>query len=397
MNTSLKTSDDVLVTADRKLRVLHLVPSVSEGGAEKVMFDLASHQISAGHEVIVVSIARRNTPPAWFHSEHGDWNSVRSLDWPLRYDKPMNLWGARRKLRQVLIEFKPDILHSHLWAADIVASLSVDPQKTLHVSHLHTREKWKDSRRWKHRLRRLFSRWLFQRSKTRFIACSPAVKDNERRVMGWPAELIDVAQNAANSERFQPSVRLRTGCLRVGSAGWFSQIKGHSLLIDSVADLVSEDLDLELVIAGDGSLREDYLRQASRRGIAERLILPGSVTDMPAFYQSLDLFVLPSYEEGMPLVVLEAIASGLCVVASALPGMEDAVQPEVNGLLFPIGDRPALTAALRRILRDPELASRMGTASRRIALQGHTPGAAARHVEAIYRRRLEAQATCQNQ
>ena len=115
---------------------------------------------------------------------------------------------------------------------------------------------------------------------------------------------------------------------------------------------------------------------------------------MASFYQSLDVFALPSSVEGLPLVVLEAMASGNGIVASALPGMEEAVRPEINGLLFPVGDRGALTAALRRVLTDRELSLRMGNASRNLIVQEFSSTFAATQTEAVYRRRLAERPGC---
>ena len=258
----------------------------------------------------------------------------------------------------------------------------------VHIAHIQNQEVWKSSTEWRHRIRRTITRILYRRSNTRFIACAEAVKVYETLHMQWPKEYVDVAHNTADSRRFHPRENRQPGRLRIGSAGWFIERKGHTQLIDAVATLVSEGLDLELVLAGEGPLQGEYLRQAADRGIADRLILPGPVSDMVSFYQSLDVFALPSFEEGLALVVLEAMASGLCIVASALDGMDEAVLPEINGLLFNVGDQLSLVTALRRVLIDQELNSRMGMASRRIAIEKFSPSESASKVDSIYRRRL---------
>jgi len=126
--------------SSHKRRVLHLVPSIKNGGAEKVAFDLASRQKLAGHEVLIVSIAKPEAPPAWLRPRHLAWDDVRHLDWHLSYTSLSNLAGAKQRLQTVTTEFQPDILHSHLWVADIVASLAVDKSKTQHIAHIHNQE-----------------------------------------------------------------------------------------------------------------------------------------------------------------------------------------------------------------------------------------------------------------
>ncbi len=381
-------------SASPRLRIAHITTTAVGGGAAKVMLDLASAQRAAGHEVLSISIFPWTPPPAWFGAEHGDWNDIVHLDWRLRYDRPLNLWEAQRRLKVELEKFQPDVVHSHLWEADIVASLSIERHTCLHIAHLHNQELWKCSPAWKHRTRRSLTRSLYRRANTRFLACAEAVKVYEARHMQWPEGHIDVAQNSVDSKRFHPRDQRQAGRLRIGSAGWFVERKGHSQLIAAVATLASEGINLELVIAGEGLLQGDYLRQAADLGITDRLVLPGPVTDMVSFYQSLDIFALPSYEEGLALVVLEAMASGICVVASAIDGMDEAVFPEVNGLLFSVGDQLSLVSALRRVLVDGDLRSRMGTASRQIAIEKFSSAESAKKVEMIYRRRLAERSSC---
>lgn len=382
------------IPSGHKLRILHLVPSIKNGGAEKVAFDLASHQKSAGHDVLIVSIAKLAAPPAWHRSRHVEWSDVRDLDWLLSYMSLSNLTGAKHRLQAVLREFQPDVLHSHLWVADIVASLSVDKGKTRHIAHIHNQEVWKDSPKWRHSLRRAMTRWLYRRSQTRFIACSPSVKEYEQRTMGWPHGQMDVVRNSTELEEYRPTTRTRSDRIRIGSAGWFIPRKGHLLLIEAVARLVSENLNLELVLAGDGPLKEEYLKRAAECGIADRIVLPGAVSDMESFYHSIDIFALTSYEEGLPLVVIEAMASGLCVVAASLFGMEDVIHPNSTGLLFSPGNIDELTQALRRVINDQELSARMGIAARKLVLEQCSLKTASSTVEQIYQKHISERLAC---
>lgn len=391
MTTNLKTDP---CSSTRKLRVLHLLPSIQNGGAEKLAFDLAGYQKSAGHDVLIVSIVKPVTLPAWHRPRHVEWSDVRDLDWLLSYTSLSNLTGAKHRLQAVLREFQPDILHSHLWAADIVASLSVDKSKTQHIAHIHTQESWRESRKWKHLLRRAATRWLQRRSQTRFIACSPAVKEYERRTLGWPHEHIDTVLNSTELEEFPPTTRTRSDRIRIGAAGWFIPLKGHLLLIEAVARLVSENLNVELVLAGDGPLREEYLKRASQYGIADRIVLLGAVSDMSSFYHSIDIFSLTSHKEGLPLVVIEAMASGLCVVAASLFGMEDVIHPNTTGLLFSPGNTDELTSALRRVIKDQELSARMGIAARKLVLEQCSLKTASATVEQIYQKRISERLAC---
>ena len=191
---ALESSTTGELAAHAPLRIVHVTTTAVGGGAAKVMLDLASAQRAAGHEVLAISILPRTPPPAWFGPEHGQWSDVCHLEWFLRYDRPSNLWEARRRLRRELDRFRPDIVHSHLWVADIVTSLAVDRRSSQHLVHLHCRDTWKDSSAWKHRFRRAMTRQLFRRAHTRMIACSETVKEFEVRRMGWPADFANFAE-----------------------------------------------------------------------------------------------------------------------------------------------------------------------------------------------------------
>jgi glycosyltransferase involved in cell wall biosynthesis len=131
----------------------------------------------------------------------------------------------------------------------------------------------------------------------------------------------------------------------------------------------------ELRLAGEGHLRARLEEQAARLGIADRVRFLGLVADMPAFYQGLDVFVLPSVStEGLPLTVLEAMASGLPVVATTVGGTPEAITDGESGLLAPPGDAGALAVALRRVLDDEALRGRLGAAAREAVLARFTLG-----------------------
>src|SRR6185436_2068004 len=101
-------------------------------------------------------------------------------------------------------------------------------------------------------------------------------------------------------------------------------------------------------------------------GFAESVDFIGEVSDVPSVLVRADIYVQPSFQEGLPNSVLEAMAMGLPIVATRISGNEDVVVHEENGLLVPAGDAEALAAALRRLMNDPLLAARMGRRSRQM-------------------------------
>jgi glycosyltransferase involved in cell wall biosynthesis len=150
----------------------------------------------------------------------------------------------------------------------------------------------------------------------------------------------------------------------VGFLGSFNTSKGLDVLVTASSNL-AQRRPLRLAIAGDGPLRHE-LERAAARGLPPTALLGRlSSSDVPSFLSAVDVLAVPSYDEGLPRVVLEAMAMRTPVVASRVGGIPEAVQDNINGLLVPCGDADALAAALGRVLADPALARRIGAAGRK--------------------------------
>jgi glycosyltransferase involved in cell wall biosynthesis len=142
-------------------------------------------------------------------------------------------------------------------------------------------------------------------------------------------------------------------------------VKDPQTLLAAAERLIAQSYPVVFHLAGEGPLGESLRDEIARRGLSERVVMHGHVADIPAFLQSLDIFVLCSRSEGLPHALLEAMAAGRAVVATAVGGNVELVQDGDNGLLVPPGDPQALANALARLITDPDLAVRLGHAARR--------------------------------
>jgi len=142
------------------------------------------------------------------------------------------------------------------------------------------------------------------------------------------------------------------------------------------------------VFAGDGPLRADLEACARRAGLGDRLRLLGFRSDLARIYAALDVVVLPSHSEGMPLAALEAMAAARPVVASQVGGLPEVVVDGETGLLFPPGNRRALVEALGALLADPGRRRRLGLSGRRRYEERFTLARMADAYAAIYRAAL---------
>jgi glycosyltransferase involved in cell wall biosynthesis len=153
----------------------------------------------------------------------------------------------------------------------------------------------------------------------------------------------------------------------VGFAGSLNASKGLDVLIAASA-MLAKKRSVRLAVAGDGPLRDEVERAANSRVLPIAVLGRLATSDVPAFFSAVDVVAVPSYDEGLPRVVLEAMAMRKPVVASDVGGIPEAVQDESTGLLVPPGDHGALAGALDRVLGDSALASRLGTTGRRLVL-----------------------------
>ena len=139
--------------------------------------------------------------------------------------------------------------------------------------------------------------------------------------------------------------------------------KHHETLIGAAGLLAGELPDLRFLVVGDGPRRGELEAMARARGVEHRLTFLGHREDVPQLLGDADLFVLPSRSEAFPNGAIEAMAAGLPVIASAVGGLLDLIEPERTGLLVEPGDPVALANAIRRLAGDPDLAARIGEAA----------------------------------
>lgn len=177
----------------------------------------------------------------------------------------------------------------------------------------------------------------------------------------------------------------------VGIGARLTEQKGVTFLLRAIAALRDRVPDLSALIAGYGPLEADHRREAAELGIAERVHFLGARLDMPAILQVLDAFVLPSVWEGLPMVLLEAMAARRAIVATDVGGVSAAVSHNVNGLLVPPRDPAALANAIEQLVRDAPMRDRFGEAGRRIFEARFSADAMTRRYEALYQEALEGQ------
>lgn len=157
------------------------------------------------------------------------------------------------------------------------------------------------------------------------------------------------------------------GGVRIVTVGRLAPVKGHALLLEAVRELGARGTDVQLTIIGDGPKREELERHAEALGVSDRVTFTGAVAqdEISRHYSGADLYVHASFAEGLPVVVMEAMAHALPVVAASVMGVGEIVVDGENGLLVRPGRADELVSAIERLEADPDERRRMGEAGRR--------------------------------
>lgn len=189
-----------------------------------------------------------------------------------------------------------------------------------------------------------------------------------------PGKIVDVGAgidtevlaSAERSGRLLSELALE-GKRVVGIVGKLSPVKNHKLFLEAAAAVASRRGDVEFLVVGDGPLRARLEKRAEELGIARRVHFLGERDDVPSIMGLLDVFVLTSRSEGVPNVVMEAMAAGVPVVATRVGGVPETVVDGYTGVLVDEGDAARLSEAVLALLEDPERAQAMGRAGEELA------------------------------
>jgi glycosyltransferase involved in cell wall biosynthesis len=220
---------------------------------------------------------------------------------------------------------------------------------------------------------------LTARAVDRHVGVGHRTSREIEKLVGLPRGSVHTIHNGVPEESEQPAPERRRPRL-VGTIGRVEPQKGVDVLIRAFAEIE----DATLLVVGDGSERGRLEELARDLGVSERVEWKGWSDDARGYLPSLDVFVLPSRNEGFPLALLEALLAGTAVVASDVGSVAEAVQDGVTGLLVPPDDHEALTQALRRLLADEALGRRLGEQGRQAVRTRFTADHMARAFESLY-------------
>jgi glycosyltransferase involved in cell wall biosynthesis len=357
--------------------VVHYTDASEFGGAEQALLTLCAGLDSGSWRQLLV---HRPEAPARLLSEAAALGVEPRVS--TRAERGRDLAGLRR-LAQLLRDERTAVLHAHLpWplrcTRGLVAGMLARTPAIVATQQLYSTLALGPRLR-----QRALSLGVH-----RYIAVSGAMAEEMARDRVVPRRKLRVIRNSLSTRSMDcppgPALRAQlggaTGRPVVLSLARLNGRKGLGTLLEAAA-LVPE---AAFAVAGEGAERPALEARIRDLGLEHRFRLLGQRDDVPALLANSDVFVLSSTREGLPLSVLEAMAAGRPVVASAIGGTDEVVTAGETGLLFPPGDAPALAQALRRLFADPDLANRLSGAARVRVRNEFAAEIMTRRVEAIY-------------
>jgi glycosyltransferase involved in cell wall biosynthesis len=360
-----------------KPTVAHYTDATEFGGAEAALLTLCAGLGSNGWRQVLV---HRPEAPARLLREAAALGVQTRVS--ARAERGRDLPGLVR-LVKLLRDEGTLVLHAHLpWplrcTRGLVAAMLARTRAIIVTQQLYATLPAR---------RRLRQRALSQ-GIHRYVAVSEAMGEEMIRDRVVPRRKLRVVRNSVAIQEFEragdPALRAQLGGAEkrplVLTLARLNQRKGISTLLEAAA-LVPQ---AAFAIAGDGDDRPLLEARIRELGLENRVRLLGQRSDSAALLASCDVFVLPSLREGLPLSVLEAMATGRPVVASSIAGTREIVSAEETGLLFPPGDAAELAKALRRLFADPALRARLSRAARARVENEFAADVMARRVERIY-------------
>ncbi len=341
------------------LNVLQLIPTLDRSGAEKQMVLLAKGLPRDRFRVEVAALTRLGPLEAELKAAGVP---VTLIGKRLKLDP-----FAYRRLVRFLKERRFDVVQTWIFAANVYGRLAARRAK---VPVVITAEMAVDL--WKGRSQLAIDRWL-ARWTNRVVGNSQAVVDFYRKA-GVPEDRLACILSGIGDEEppevDRAAVRRELGLPEdaplILFAGRLAPQKGVDDLLAALDLLQHVQPELRTIVVGDGPQRDLLAERirAFRLDVDRRVQLLGHRDDVPRLLAASDLLVLPSLYEGLPNVVLEAMRFRKPVVATAAPGTTEVVEDGVTGLLVPVRSPKELARALRQLVRDPDLAHRLGEAGR---------------------------------
>lgn len=349
--------------AATEFRVLQFVTTLGFGGAERLASEISLALVERGAEVVIATDTRLT---------QGFGKALAEAGLPIEHvalprTRPLSIMRSARELALIIRRYDPHVLHAHNPAAGMVATLARLLARRRSLAIVTTYHGVRP-----HRLG-LASRVL--RAGELVIAVGPTAE--QQLLASIPAHRVIQIKNAVavSTKREREAVRAEFGGRElplIVAVGRYSVEKDHALLIDALAALADGGRRFRALIIGFGPLEEQLRARVRAYGIDQDVMITGPRPDAVELIGAADVLAHTAVREGLPLVLLEAMALGTPVVAVTATGVSDLVTDGVTGSLVSERSSTAIAATLERVLADEALRRRLAEAARAFVLEHHS-------------------------
>jgi glycosyltransferase involved in cell wall biosynthesis len=356
------------------LSIVGVDPELGFGGGETQVLGLTLALAAGGHRAELIC------DPAGRLWERAAAAGVKCH--PIRIRNAIDL-AAGVKLRAILKRERYDVVHFHTSRAHSMAPLARSFGSTLVVT-----------RRMDYRPNRVFAPYLYNRAVDGVVAISGGVADS-LAAAGVDRRRVTVVHSGVDCERFRaPTLKERAdargalgiagGEFVISAVGALEQRKGHRYLIEAIGAIAASG-KFKCFIAGQGSIHKVLQGEIAVIRSLERIKLLGRVDDLHELLWASDVFAMPSLKEGLGVAALEAMASGLPVIASDVGGLREVVEDDRTGIIVPPANPGKIASAIRRLAESPELRMQMGALARTRVVENYSMEQMAARTLALYR------------
>jgi glycosyltransferase involved in cell wall biosynthesis len=385
-------------TTNRPLRLLHVIEDLGPGGAERLLYTNLKHLDPERFRHTVLTVF--STHNHWAEPIRRLGVTVESLECRSLRDFPFGIARLRRRLRAN----RPDLLHSHLWTANVIGRIAGRLAGVPVISSVHNPdhepEAWEDGADvslWKRRLALSLDRWSAHFGCDRLVAVSEYVRQCARRRLHFPLERIDLLYNPVDSEGLERTGRgreeLQRACgippqsLLLLNVGRVSPQKGLLYAVRALPDIIRKHPSAHLISLGslaDTRWLEHLKSEARSLSVSGHVHFMGAQREVTDFLHGSDLFIFPSLYEGLGIALVEAMVAGRACVATNTGPIPEIITHGVDGWLVPPQHATALADAVNTLLGDAAKREALGRAASASALARFQPQAAADTLADIY-------------
>ena len=338
------------------IRVVHVVNTMRQGGEETLLLRLCPRLREFGVEPVVASI----TGPGPV-SEELESQGVPLLDLSTQGRPDVR---AVTRLWRFLRRGNVDLVHNHSVQAtlvgDVAGKLARKPVVcTRHFSPAHPRFNAPVYQ---------LERFVTRRLADRVIAISDRMREELILQRLAPTECVVVLRNGIDVNGFEPRLteQFKTEPVVIGTVGRLERVKAHEIYLEVIHRVTRDRPTVRGLLAGGGSRYDELVDLRGKLNLENSVEMPGAVEPgaIPDLLGRLSVFLLTSISEGLPIGLIEAAAAGIPAVSTDVGGVSEVIIDGVTGFLTPVGDVDAMTFAVARLVDDPVLAARMGSAAR---------------------------------